>query len=124
MKDRICKICSKTSKEVEFAKAGVIKDITYFRHICKFCYSESKVVKKKAIRDWIVEYKKTLKCVNCGNNDFRVLDFDHLEEKLFNIADASRLGYSLKVLKEEIAKCQILCANCHRIKTYEETHIS
>jgi hypothetical protein len=49
-----------------------------------------------------------------------VLEFDHIgDDKKFNISDAVRKGYSMKKLTEEIAKCEVRCANCHRKKTYE-----
>lgn len=69
---------------------------------------------------WIYKYKQAKGCVVCGyNEDAVALDFDHLEpgHKLFSVG--TRLsGGSLRSLFAEIRKCQILCANCHRIKTY------
>lgn len=47
-----------------------------------------------------------------------VLDFDHREDKEFDLHKASRLGRSIANLKKEIAKCDIVCANCHRVRTF------
>jgi len=61
-------------------------------------------------------------CVDCGEANTVVLEFDHVGEKgtkEFNISDAVRRGLSLKKVEEEIAKCEVRCANCHRKKTYE-----
>lgn len=46
------------------------------------------------------------------------LDFDHVRgEKLFSIGFARGSGKSLEVILEEIAKCDVVCSNCHRIRT-------
>jgi hypothetical protein len=50
-----------------------------------------------------------------------VLEFDHCSgKKDFNISTGLQLGFSLAVLKKEIEKCQVLCANCHSVKTQIE----
>jgi hypothetical protein len=77
----------------------------------------SKAYKSK-VRDFVTRYKKLCKCVDCGNSDYRVLHFDHLNNKLFNIADAVSRGYSIAKIKKEIRKCEIRCANCHIIKSW------
>lgn len=71
--------------------------------------------------DFIVDYKKAHPCVDCGIDDWRVLDFDHLPEfvKKGNMGELVHAGCGLKTLKDEIEKCEVRCANCHRIKTFE-----
>jgi hypothetical protein len=66
-------------------------------------------------RKWLVEYKKTLECVRCGENHPATLTFHHKEgtDKIFEIGNAIVLGVSLKRLIAEITKCEVLCANCH-----------
>lgn len=57
-------------------------------------------------------------CVDCKTMDFRVLEFDHLSDKEFMIG--SKLGYiGPDRLRAEIAKCDVVCANCHKIRTAE-----
>ena len=59
-------------------------------------------------------------CVDCDINDSRVLEFDHLPQyqKSFNISRAlAGSTRSWKSILEEINKCDIVCANCHRIRT-------
>lgn len=65
------------------------------------------------------EYKKTLKCSNCPENHPACLDFHHLDpnEKEFLI---TKLIHSKKKLKEELKKCIVLCANCHRKFHFEQ----
>lgn len=70
-----------------------------------------------------IEYVKQIKnvpCMDCKNiYHYCVMDFDHRgeEEKVDNISAMCR-NYSLKKVKEEIKKCDIICSNCHRIRTY------
>jgi hypothetical protein len=72
--------------------------------------------RKAANQAFIIEYLKTHPCVDCGETDLLVLEFDHLRDKKENI---SRLiaTHELKWLKEEIEKCDVVCANCHRRRT-------
>jgi hypothetical protein len=53
-------------------------------------------------------------------NDVIVLDFDHLNNKRLGIAEMYRNSYSIETVKEEIRKCVVRCANCHRKKTAKE----
>ncbi|HET9197259.1 MAG TPA: hypothetical protein VFN92_03270 [Solirubrobacterales bacterium] len=55
-------------------------------------------------------------CVDCGESDPIVLEFDHLRDKKFGIATGIRNRNWSDVL-EEIAKCDVVCANCHRRRT-------
>jgi hypothetical protein len=74
------------------------------------------------IRTFISDYLKTNPCVDCGEANTIVLEFDHIgDDKHFNLSDAARKGVSMKKLKDEIAKCEVRCANCHRKKTYERS---
>jgi hypothetical protein len=73
-------------------------------------------------RALITKYLKTHPCVDCGETNIIVLEFDHVTgTKHFNISDAARNGIGPKRLKDEIAKCEVRCANCHRKKTYERS---
>jgi hypothetical protein len=61
-------------------------------------------------------------CVDCGEADIIVLDFDHVDRKTkcFTISGAIRTRVAIPKLKAEIAKCVVRCANCHRRKTANE----
>ena len=76
------------------------------------------------IRAFITTHLKTNPCVDCGETDAIVLEFDHVLGKDFNISDAARKGVSMKKLKDEIAKCEVRCSNCHRRKTYERSGLT
>src|SRR5436309_676769 len=67
------------------------------------------------IQEWFREYKKTLACEVCGENHPACLEFHHLDprKKKFSVS-TRRDRPSMKALLAEIAKCRVLCANCHR----------
>lgn len=68
-------------------------------------------------RKYVVEYLEKHPCVDCGEKDIVVLDFDHVKgQKSFTISKAIRF-INLEKIKLEIEKCDVRCANCHRIKT-------
>lgn len=70
-----------------------------------------------AIRSFIQSYLQGHPCVDCGEADIMVLEFDHVRgKKHFTISDFSRVTYSLTKVKTEIEKCDVRCANCHRRK--------
>ena len=68
-------------------------------------------------RRLLIEYLQTHPCVDCGETDIVCLEFDHVRgKKRGNIG--SILGdVCWAVIEEEIAKCEVRCANCHRRKT-------
>ena len=65
-------------------------------------------------------YLSTHPCVDCANSDIRVLEFDHIHGQKFDeISHLLSQGYNWLAIESEIAKCEVRCANCHRIKTSE-----
>ena len=57
-----------------------------------------------------------MKCAKCGESRGYVLDFHHLnpEQKENTIARMTSNNYELDKVYDEIKKCIVLCANCHR----------
>ena len=68
----------------------------------------------------MMKFYKLHPCVDCGENDPRVLDFDHINNKRHEISTLLRKEYSWNSILEEAKKCEIRCANCHRRKTAKE----
>ncbi len=66
----------------------------------------------------LAEYKLAKGCVRCGYREHpHALQFDHLSEFKKRADVSSMKNWSLDVLWAEIAKCQVVCANCHAIET-------
>ena len=65
-------------------------------------------------------------CCKCGNTDVRVLEFDHIKGKKAKtrrtegVMKLVRDGYAWKKIQKEINKCEVLCRNCHKIRTYKQ----
>ena len=125
MKQKKCTDCGETKDVCEFNH----KTKTQYSSKCKKCnkeYQKQYYVNNKdvvinrnkanrtSLQEWLSSYKQTLKCSICDETHPACLDFHHLKDKEFNIADAIRLRYSIKRVKKEIEKCEVLCANCHR----------
>jgi hypothetical protein len=67
---------------------------------------------------YLLDYFASHPCADCRESDPVVLEFDHLDEepKSFNVASA--LPYrNWQSILNEIAKCEVVCANCHRRRT-------
>jgi hypothetical protein len=71
--------------------------------------------KRRAVRQRIREVKRSSKCVKCGESNYVCLEFHHKDpsEKEITMTQAEHCR-SMKKLEEELAKCEILCCNCHR----------
>jgi hypothetical protein len=65
----------------------------------------------------IIEYLRTHPCVDCGETDIVVLEFDHLNDKVADVSAYASSGRTWSRIQAEIDKCQVRCANCHRRKT-------
>lgn len=73
---------------------------------------------KQRILEYVQVLKIKLGCMDCGYNAHaEALEFDHTGGKVFSISDACRKGYSIERIKEEIKHCDLVCANCHRVRT-------
>jgi hypothetical protein len=132
--------CTKCNKEKDISCFNWRNEERGWRHsFCKECHSayrrshyldnRDKYIKKalrwnkkqtNILRKFLIEYFKKNPCVDCGIDDIRVLDFDHEDDKFMGICQMVRNCYSMKAIKLEISKCKVRCANCHRIKTFQE----
>lgn len=74
----------------------------------------------KRVRDFLQQYKLDQGCADCGyNKHHAALDFDHIDgAKEINVCHAK----SIDQAKREIDKCEVVCSNCHRIRSYERYH--
>ena len=71
-------------------------------------------------RRLLSEYLREHPCVDRGESDVAVLEFDHLRDKERSIGQLVLDGVSWQKILTEIAKCDVRCANCHRKKTAKQ----
>ena len=73
-------------------------------------------------KQFLYDYLFSHPCVweGCKVSDPDMLEFDHLKDKIKPVTVLANERVSLETLKAEIAKCQVLCANHHRKKTYQQ----
>ena len=88
-------------------------------------YYLAKNIRNRNINKDLLDKFKDKPCMDCGvKYPPYVMDFDHKKDKLFNISGKVLGGMSFKKLLLEIEKCDLVCANCHRIRTYNRTYAS
>lgn len=111
------KICIKCGKELPIIdfyfrdkKAGIR------RNECKYCHNNYVKQKYKERHEEIEKIKNNLCCAKCGDTRSYVLDFHHKipEEKTKGIAQMMHNNTAWNKIEEEMKKCILLCANCHR----------
>lgn len=76
---------------------------------------QTKVARRHGIVDWFVELKTAIVCARCGESHPGCLQFHHADPKAkeVSVSDAVRRAWSRKRILAELAKCEVLCANCH-----------
>ena len=131
-----CTVCGETKPLEDFMwKRKALGQRDYWCRACRAAYKQAHyAANKQRYRDnarawndrtnrervlWLLEYFKTHPCVDCGESDPVVLEFDHLRDKEFDIGVAMRGGNWARILAE-IEKCVVRCANCHRRKTAKD----
>lgn len=108
---------------------------TGYQRYCRKCQSEhyksnkdrhsenvrkNEKIRDKQIQDWIWSYLENHPCVDCGETNLLVLDFDHEGNKTKAVMTMYGAGNSLSNIIKEVEKCVVRCANCHRIKTAQQ----
>lgn len=85
-------------------------------------YAKNMETKKRFV-EYINNVKASTPCTDCGNSyPPYVMDFDHVDDnKLNNVSSLKSFG-NFKTLVAEIAKCEVVCSNCHRARTYLRQH--
>jgi 5-methylcytosine-specific restriction endonuclease McrA len=77
---------------------------------------QRKVVLLEERTQYLVAFLREHPCADCGEGDPIVLEFDHLRDKRFSISVGLQ-GRRWQDVLDEIAKCEVVCANCHRRRT-------
>lgn len=75
---------------------------------------------RRKILDFLQEYKQQRGCLDCGEDyPYWMLDFDHVRgTKRFSLGQSYQSGMNMQAVLEEVAKCEVVCANCHRNRTH------
>lgn len=134
---RTCTKCEKEKPVEEFSFRNKKKGTRRYR--CKLClkqynkqhYEDNKKVYIDRARNRnsevstqnkikILDYLSSHPCVDCGESDPVVLEFDHINRSEKHIEVASMRSYSWESVEKEIHKCVVRCANCHRRRTAKQ----
>jgi len=135
---KVCSVCLLEKEEIDFWKRAGKTD--GLQDKCKNCqrlylreyYSLNKEsIKKRTgkrreenrdmLRKIVVEYLLQHPCIDCGEKDIVVLDFDHISDnKIDSVSRMMLENVPTQRLLDEMAKCVIRCANCHRRKTAKD----
>lgn len=107
-RQRICKICTRSR-----IKTHYVNNKNYY--ITKAKKRNMKV--RQVLRKYIWDYLLKHPCLDCGESDPVVLEFDHTREKIVNISSLVSNSGTISKFEEEVSRCEVRCANCHRRKT-------
>lgn len=132
---KTCAKCKESKLETEFG----FKEKGRLQPYCRPCnnahnreyYSKNKEKQKAVVlarnqrykeelRIWIRALKSSTPCMDCNKTfPWYVTDFDHIgDDKKFNISTMVASGYSKSKIQKEINKCELVCSNCHRERTF------
>ena len=88
-------------------------------------YKDKARARDKRIRDFISKTKAGSPCTDCGvSYPPYVMDYDHKENKEHNVSQMAKKGLSEETILKEISKCDLVCSNCHRERTYKRWLVS
>lgn len=134
-KTQVCSKCEKNKPVSNFHRR-----LDGYQYICKACkkpvdaavYEKNRpsnrrrAYPRKPDIERLRTYKESNPCADCGHKfHFAAMDFDHLPGtvKLGGVGSLVQKE-SWAVVEREIAKCELVCSNCHRVRTYDRWHRS
>lgn len=106
-----CKACQRAYSKKHYKK-------NKHRHNARRCKNRLDTAADNRRR--LLLYLRDHPCVDCGEPDPVLLEFDHLRDKKHNISWLVPRGYAWTTILEEIAKCEVRCVGCHRRRTAKE----
>lgn len=107
-----CKQCTRTDIRVAYRKNR--------KHYLEYRAAYNKDLRKRVL-DFLFNYLSNHPCVDCGETEVVILEFDHVRDrKRMAISEMVRGRHSLGVIEREIIKCDVRCRNCHARKTARE----
>lgn len=122
---KVCKTCKDPKDDSEFYNRGGGRKTT--QDECKVCAAKRAREYRQKMRDYIGSYKLSVGCEVC---DFEAehpcqLDLDHIDPTTKTYKGSHKAydaGWSLTRIDRELKLCQVLCKNCHSLRTYREGH--
>ena len=85
----------------------------------KDIYKARRVAQKARIRAYMIERKKA-PCTDCGvQYPHYVMDWDHVGIKTTEPGQMANNGWGIERIEKELAECELVCSNCHRVRTHE-----
>src|SRR5215213_2271441 len=104
-----CRDCNKEKSKAYYHNNGD-------KHKAAVLATKQRRIKENQIR--LGEYLSSHPCVDCGEADLVVLEFDHVRgQKAGDVCSMMQAGCGWITISLEINKCEVRCANCHRRKT-------
>lgn len=101
-------------KDIEKQRAAIRRH--YYAN--RQAYIDKAYRKRQTLRNWVNDIKTNTPCTDCGvMYPYYVMDFDHLDNKKILVSKVINSGSWVQT-KAEIAKCEVVCSNCHRIRTF------
>lgn len=102
-----------------YMKQHYLNNKDYYKTKAKI---QTKIMRELA-REFTNSYKISKGCIDCGyNQNPLALQFDHVRGKKYAVSQMVSSGLSIKAIQQEIEKCEVRCANCHAIITYERRY--
>jgi len=130
-----CALCNELKPKSEFSKSRISTDgQQMYLSYCKRCRADKgrlyyqtlnleqrreifrrrNASRRKELLECLFKYLQEHPCVDCGETDITVLEFDHIKKRYKTVGQLiAQTRHWPKVLKE-IEKCEVRCANCHR----------
>lgn len=130
----VCNVCRTEKQEDEFATSpGTGKRVKiclvcwgiHYAHLCKSVEHHREKKRKESDRarnrnrEYVYKVLSESCCLDCGYSNWLALQFDHRDpiKKVTDVCILMNMGVALGRLKVEIEKCDVVCANCHTIRT-------
>ena len=138
MQEKQCSMCQETKLASEFYVSGKYlyshcktckkkKDRNAYRNNKKensrrkFTTNIKRSIRRLQARIFVYDILSKSKCIDCGESRLETLDFDHVRgNKSLDVSMMINVGFPISDIGIEISKCDVRCANCHRVKTFKQ----
>lgn len=110
-----CKLCKRNKDKSTYHKNASEKERR------KRNDKKSRQIRRLRAQIFVYEILSKSKCVDCNESRFETLEFDHIcGNKTKPISLMVKQGLKPEEIQKEISKCEVRCANCHRIRTSKQ----